>query len=591
MRGAQEWQTSVRELDRPRLLVIGMLLLVCVWLEYLFHFALDIHEFYIDLFYIPIVLSAFWWGLKGELLVSSFLILLFVVPHLLMNDLTSVLLRGSMFVVLGFVVATVSDQLRRAEGAYQLANKELVQVFQTAADGMRLIDKDHNVFRVNKTFLDLAQVSQDQAVGMKCYEVFRGPMCHTPDCPMDKIFGGEERVECDVEKERMDGTKVSCILVATPFRGAGGSLVGIVEDFKDVTERNKAKEDLGKKCVQCASLRRTCADVSATLDPDSVLQSALDGALELLGAKAGSIMLLDEKKEFLSVAVASGLSEEFTEARERVGEGIAGHVAKTAQPLLLREGMEDARFEKHERVRGITDAISVPIKTVGEVIGVFNVDSKREGIFSTGDVEMFSVLASQVGVAIENARLYQNAREGLLNTVEALAVAVDAKDPYTRGHSDRVAEYSLTIARELSLSETQIAEIDIAARLHDVGKIGVSERILGKSGPLTDEEWKVVKEHPTISAKILEPVGFASDVVVCVLAHHERPDGEGYPNGMSEGEIPLGASIIKVADAFDAMTSDRPYRGAMSTEQALDELRRCKGTQFDPTVVEALLRA
>ncbi len=169
-------------------------------------------------------------------------------------------------------------------------------------------------------------------------------------------------------------------------------------------------------------------------------------------------------------------------------------------------------------------------------------------------------------------------------------MAVDAKDPYTQGHSDRVVKYSLAIAKEMNLSKEEIEEIEIAARLHDVGKIGVSEKVLGKQGKLTDKEWEEIKAHPETSAKILEPVDFPSSIVSSVLHHHERPDGKGYPNGLSKDKIPLGASIIKVADAFDAMTSARPYRKALPDEKAIDELKKYEGTQFLPEVVEAFLK-
>ncbi len=479
---------------------------------------------------------------------------------------------------------------KRAEEKTKLAYKELSQIFNTAADGMRLVDKDFNILKVNETFSSLVGISKDEAVGKKCYEVFHGPLCDTLDCPLSRILGGEERVECEVEKERRDGTKVPYIMVATPFRALDGKLIGVVEDFKDITERKQFEENLRRKVLELTTLSKISTDIGSTLELDKVLNLSLESALKLLDAECGSIMLLDEKKELLTVAAASCLSKEFIKAKEKLGEGIAGHVAKTAEPLLLKKDMKDTRFEKYKKKRKIKDALSVPIRTKDKIIGTFNVDNKEQGTFTPNDLKLFTILASEVGAAIENARLYGDIRQGLLNTVEALAIAVDAKDPYTQGHSERVTEYSLAIAKEMGLPKNKIEEVEIAARLHDVGKIGVSEKILGKPGKLTDKEWKIIKAHPVTSAKILEPVDFPSSIISSVLSHHERLDGKGYPNGLSKDKIPLGASIIKVADAYDAMTSDRPYRKALSEEKAISELKKHEGTQFHPDVVEVFLK-
>jgi len=363
-----------------------------------------------------------------------------------------------------------------------------------------------------------------------------------------------------------------------------------LESMERKKKREQAEEDLKERFLKLTALSKASVDIGSTLEMGGTLNVSLESALKLLEAKSGSIMLLDEKEKLLTVAASHGLSKEFAEVKEKLGEGIAGYVAKTGEPLLLKEDMKNTRFEKYKKKRKIKDALSIPIKAKDKVIGVFNVDNKEQGTFIPNDLKLFTILASEVGTAIENARLYGDIKQGLLNTVEALAVAVDAKDPYTQGHSDRVTGYSLLIAEEMGLPKKEIEEIKIAARLHDVGKIGISGKVLAKPAPLTDKEWKTVKTHPATSAKILEPVDFPPNIVSCVLSHHERPDGKGYPNGLPKDKIPLGASIIKVADAFDAMTSDRPYRKALPEEKAISELKKYKGIQFHPKVVEAFLR-
>jgi putative nucleotidyltransferase with HDIG domain len=178
-----------------------------------------------------------------------------------------------------------------------------------------------------------------------------------------------------------------------------------------------------------------------------------------------------------------------------------------------------------------------------------------------------------------------------LGTIRALALALDARDPYTAGHSERVSALSLAIGRCLSLEEAQLEVLRLGALLHDIGKIGISDHVLMKPGPLTPEEYEIIKQHPGVGARILRSVPFLEPHIPIVELHHERPDGKGYPHGLHASEIPLVASIVHVADAFDAMTSARAYRPARANSEGLRELWRCAGAQFDAEVVQALAKA
>ena len=193
-------------------------------------------------------------------------------------------------------------------------------------------------------------------------------------------------------------------------------------------------------------------------------------------------------------------------------------------------------------------------------------------------------------MALENARLYSSLKDYYLNVLQSLAAALEAKDVYTRGHSVRVARLARACARALGLGAGEQEQVYLAALLHDVGKIGVAESILLKPGPLSAAEWEEVRGHPVVGARILEPARFPAAVVAAVRHHHEDYGGGGYPDGLAGEEIPLLARIIRVADAYDAMTSARPYRRGLTAEEAIEELRRGTGRQFDPRVVEAFLR-
>jgi HD-GYP domain-containing protein (c-di-GMP phosphodiesterase class II) len=180
-------------------------------------------------------------------------------------------------------------------------------------------------------------------------------------------------------------------------------------------------------------------------------------------------------------------------------------------------------------------------------------------------------------------------KETHLSTITTLVLSLEAKDPYARGHSERVTKYSVAIAKELGLSQEEIAEIERAGKLHDIGKLGIDDAILSKPGLLTDKEYAIVKTHPQRGTVILEPLDFLSKERTIMRHHHERFDGGGYPDRLKGEEIPLGARIMALADAFDAMKSERPYRQPLPEEEILSEIKKNAGSQFDPKVVEAFL--
>jgi putative nucleotidyltransferase with HDIG domain len=190
--------------------------------------------------------------------------------------------------------------------------------------------------------------------------------------------------------------------------------------------------------------------------------------------------------------------------------------------------------------------------------------------------------------ARRSLQLYMDMRKVYLDTIQALATTIEAKDPYTHGHSDRVAKYSLIIAEEMNLSGDFMDMLKYAALLHDIGKIGIPEQILNKPGKLSENEFNIVKQHPELGASIVENLDFLSKPATFIKSHHERLNGSGYPQGLCGEDIPLGAAILAVADAFDAMTTDRPYRKAWSVNEALAEIEKNSGIQFKAEVVQAL---
>lgn len=241
---------------------------------------------------------------------------------------------------------------------------------------------------------------------------------------------------------------------------------------------------------------------------------------------------------------------------------------------------------------GTRSILLVPVNSRERVLGIMVLfyAKEREDLESE-DLNLVSAIAGQAAVALENASLYEDLEMSYFSTVKSLARAIEVKDPYTYGHSEKVTEYCMVLARHMGLSERERRNLKYAAALHDIGKIGIARKILNKAGALTEEEFLEVKTHPELGDSIIEPVAFLQEPRSIILYHHERYDGNGYPNGLKAEEIPLGARVLAVADSFEAMMSDRPYRKALPLAEALKELEVNSGTQFDPRVVEAFLEA
>ena len=232
----------------------------------------------------------------------------------------------------------------------------------------------------------------------------------------------------------------------------------------------------------------------------------------------------------------------------------------------------------------------------GETIGVIQLFNKQpavpggDGLFTQDDLRTATILGCQSAVSLQNARLYLERHDLFLDFVEAVATSVDLKDRYTHGHSKRVAEHSAGIAAELGFSRAEIKLVALAARLHDVGKIGTPDLLLRKRGRLSPREFEVIKAHTTNADRLFHGKPAWQVLVPGIRHHHERYNSTGYPDGLRGDRIPITARIIAVADAFDAMTSDRPYRSRMNPPEACEEIKSCSGTQFDPRIAAAFLR-
>jgi HD-GYP domain-containing protein (c-di-GMP phosphodiesterase class II) len=352
--------------------------------------------------------------------------------------------------------------------------------------------------------------------------------------------------------------------------------------------------DLDNLLVMLVGLHEFGMSATGIISKEELTQSVIDVACKLIRSDAGSLMLIDQDDNELYIAASRGLPADVAAAtRIKIGEGVAGRVAQTCKPIFVEDIEADIRFlrpNSADRYKS-KSFISVPLRVKNRVVGVLNVNAPREVTsFEDRDVRLLTILADQAAMTLENIELYNNLQDFYFEMIQTLARVIDAKDSYTYDHADRARHYAKMIAEKMHLPQAIVRHVEYAALMHDIGKIGIEEHILRKPGRLTAEEVEIIKKHPTIGNKIISPITFLAPVAPMVLYHQEWYDGNGYPEGLAGEEIPLGSRIVAVIDAYDAMTSDRPYRKALPKDHAVSELQKGSGTQFDPQVVDVFVK-
>ncbi len=395
--------------------------------------------------------------------------------------------------------------------------------------------------------------------------------------------------------------------VEQPYSQAELDFLGVlVNDLALKLENVRLLDDSRVMVSRLRALLDVGVELGANLDRQHLLQLILDQVCRLLQAEAASVFELDEGGSLLVLCASSQSSRRAPDTiTVPVGVGVAGWTAREGQTIVVPDAYQDPRFYPgaDETTGFVTRSILCTPLIVQEqapgqdglgrprVIGVAEVLNKRGGgTFTAGDVEIFEGLARQAAIAMERTRLHQEINDLFTSAIAALAEAMEAKDRYTRGHTRRVTELCVAIATEMQLPQEEVVKVRLAAMLHDIGKIGMPDAILQKAGQVDDAEREIIRRHPSEGERILRPLLHLRPVICGVAEHHERYDGMGYPRGLCGEEISTIGRIIAVADAYDAMTSDRPYRQGMPPAVALEKMRLQAGLQFDPALLDIFVR-
>lgn len=457
-------------------------------------------------------------------------------------------------------------------------------------------DSDITVCRFDESNLVLAAVLKTARVSNKAGEVIGTALIDIgakPSCSVSSI---------DIDEEK------SAHVDAEYFEEM---LELLVEKFQAGTKAEKQIEMVGSELAQTYEelvlLHKLSTNMKVTESDANFLQMACDSLTDIVFVEGIAILMekaIDGKRR-LVVTAGSGLIDIDERTADILQSGLIDEINNGKEALLDSE--VDSAF-KYKWPGNIKNIIAVPLygkekadsaftgKTengtyiMGMMVAINRIGKQD---FDSTDIKLFNSVASGCAVFVENGRLFGDLKELFIGSLKALTSSIDAKDKYTHGHSERVAFISRWIAEKLSecgeLDEEQVHIVYLAGLLHDIGKIGIEEAVLCKNGKLTEHEYNRIKQHPLIGAGILHEIKQMHDVIPGVLCHHERIDGKGYPNGLAGEQVPLTGKIVGLADSFDAMTSKRTYRDAMSIEQALKEIENNLGTQFDEKVGRVFL--
>jgi len=340
--------------------------------------------------------------------------------------------------------------------------------------------------------------------------------------------------------------------------------------------------------------------ILGSLDLNLTLNVVLEQVKTQLNIDAAAVLLLNRHAQILEFASGLGFhSKAIESSRLRMGEGHGGRAALEKRTVSITDLLENsAQFDRAQLLadEGFVTYFGTPLIAKGRVNGVLEIYHRMPFVPDENWLEFFEILAGQVAIAVDNANLfsdlmYSNAEliAAYDSTIEGWSRALDLRDKETEGHTQRVADMTMKLAHAAGVTEAELVHVRRGALLHDIGKMGVPDHILLKPDKLTDEEWVVMRRHPTFAFELLSPITYLHPAIDIPYCHHEKWDGSGYPRGLKGEQIPLAARIFAIIDVWDALRSDRPYRQGWSKEKAIEHIKSLSGTQFEPKAVELFL--
>jgi PAS domain S-box-containing protein len=497
---------------------------------------------------------------------------------------------------------------RRTEEALRESEEQLRTIFDAAAVGIVRVDLNGRLTRTNQAFQQMMGYTAQELEGTAFAR-----LTHSDDAPanLQLEWDLQEGLRDGYQMEKRyccsDGRLLWAELTMSLVRDSAGQPQFSIAVVEDITESRQAQQKILalnqhlEQRIQCiAALHRIDLAIMSSTEIKATLDLVLEQVRAQLGVDAAAVLTSDPKTEDLFYAAGSGLRQNVCDlAPQAVGFGPAGRAARQRETVALSHlTWTPEVFAGNPLLASESFSAywAVPLIAKGTLKGILEVFHRSSLLPDTGWRERLDILAGQAAIAIDSATMFediQRSHEELMEayeaTIEGWGRALDLRDQETEGHSRRVTDLAERLARALGLSEGELVPIRRGSLLHDIGKMGVPDRILLKTDNLTPTEWRVMRRHPQDAYDMLSPIAFLRPALDIPYCHHEKWDGSGYPRGLSGTEIPLGARLFAIVDVWDALRSDRPYRTAWPEARVLDHLRSLSGTHFDPHVVSVFL--
>jgi PAS domain S-box-containing protein len=496
------------------------------------------------------------------------------------------------------VIATDITERKQMEDQMYRDKQDWEDTFNAITDAITIHDNDFNIIHSNKAAEKILGLPERDNSNGKCFEYFHGTEGPPQNCPSCECLKTREPCISEMYEPHL-GKYIE--IRALPRFDKNNDVIGIIHVVRDITKRKTAEKQINRQFDRLQALRTIDVAITASLDLGHTLNVFLDQVTSQLRADAVDVLLYNRYSLMLEYAAGKGFrSDAVKYSRLKLGEGVAGKIAKDRRSMTIYELQEKRSAFTRSLMAEEEDFVTyfgVPLVAKGNLLGVMEI--YQRSLFEPDDdwVDFLGALAGQAAIAIDNAALFNELKDSHDNlimayetTIEGWARALDYRDRETEGHSRRVSELTINMAREMRIGEKELVHIQRGALLHDIGKIGVPDNILLKTDSLTDDEWKIMKKHPEFARDLLFGIPFLRQALDIPYCHHERWDGTGYPRGIKGNEIPVAARIFSVIDHWDAMTSDRPYRPAIPDKKVREEIKSLAGFYFDPEVVKTFLR-
>jgi PAS domain S-box-containing protein/putative nucleotidyltransferase with HDIG domain len=561
---------------------------------------------------IPVLLTAWYCGpwvaaLSGVLAFPLHVVILNI-GH---ADGLATMLRGSfgssMLVFVGWIVGTMRELSRRARRAEERASASrlahetvetrLHTLLRNMAEGVLQVDNADVIQFVNAKFCQMIGYSEKELLGQVAHDLLI-PASDEQEAMRARNAARQayQSDKYEIQLRRKNGEMIWVEISAAPVLDGDGEVVGSFGIQNDITQRKQHERDLERQLVELQALQALALASIRHTDEDRLIAEATRTIGDTFYPDHFGILLVDKGQHTLLPHPSyQGIVQSAYQIELPIGSGIVGIVAQTGLLMRLDDTSAVADFVETTDTTMCSE-LCVPLKINDEVIGVINAESTRCAAFSQADERLLTTMAGYLALGIKNARLIRDVNQSYVTieaayeaTLKGWAHALDMRDGETAGHSQRVTDYTLQLAQVAGLKDEQLVHLRRGALLHDIGKMVIPDSVLQKPGPLDEEEWEIMKQHPRIADEMLRHIDFLQPSAVIPFAHHERWDGSGYPLGLRGREIPIEARLFAIVDVWDALRSDRPYRTAWPEAKALAYLHDMAGVHFDPYLVDLFI--